>query len=329
MTVVAIVGQGSMARAHARAWSEIGLGDSIRYICTPGTPVPVNDALAARFVTDLDTVLADPDVDVVSICTPTPTHAELALRCLDADRNVLLEKPIALTLADARAIADAAARSTGILMVAHVVRFFDGYRAIRERVESGAVGKPLVVRAERHSTQPDPSSWWHDQSKSGGVVVDFAIHDFDQLNLFLGTPLAASAHRARPDGPIETEVAYEGGGVGRVLSFMGMPQGFPFTSSVEVLGSLGLAEHRFTGAPTGVAPSGNDSFLLVTDAVEHRPVEVGNPYARQAQYFLDCVRDGIDPAFSPTDSAVLALAVALAARESLVSGVPVAVRSEP
>ena len=65
----------------------------------------------------------------------------------------------------------------------------------------------------------------------------------------------------------------------------------------------------------------------MTDAVEHRRVEGANPYARQAQYFLDCVRDGAEPDFCPTDSAVLALAVALAARESLASGVPVAVSS--
>jgi predicted dehydrogenase len=327
MTAIAIIGQGGMARAHARAWNEIGLGDSIRYICAPGIPVPIDDAPAARFVTDLDAVLADPDVDIVSICAPTPTHAELAIRCLESGKNVLLEKPIALTMTDARAIRDAASASPGTLMVAHVGRFFDGYRAVRERVEAGSLGQPLAVRTERLSAAPGPSSWWHDESKSGGVIVDFGIHDFDQLNLFLGTPLVAFAHRERADGPIETVVNYEGGGVGRVLSFMGMPPDFSFTSSVEVLGSLGLAEHRFTGAPTGVVAPGNDSFLLMTDAVEHRPVDGTNPYARQAQYFLDCVRDGVDPSFCPTDSAVLALAVALAARESLASGVPVVVSS--
>ncbi|MEO7122431.1 MAG: Gfo/Idh/MocA family oxidoreductase [Lacisediminihabitans sp.] len=328
MTGIAIVGQGGMARAHAKAWNEIGLGDSIRYICAPGTSVPFDNAPAARFVTDLDAVLADTDIDIVSLCTPTPTHAELTLRCLAAGKNVLLEKPIALTLEDARAIADAAAQSAGILMVAHVVRFFEGYRVIRRQFDSGALGAPLAVRAERLSELPGPSPWWHDESKSGGVVVDFAIHDFDQLNLILGTPLTASAHRTGPSGPIEVEVTYADGGVGRVLSFMGMPKDFPFTSSIEVLGSRGLAEHRFTGAPTGVVAAGNDSFLSITDAAEHRRVDTANPYARQAQYFLDCVRDGVDPAFCPVDAAILALAVALAARESLASCVPVAVRSE-
>ncbi|WP_349897748.1 Gfo/Idh/MocA family protein [Parafrigoribacterium soli] len=324
MTAIAIIGQGGMARAHARAWNDIGLGDRIRYVCAPGAPVPVADAPAATFVTDLATVLADPDVDIVSICTPTPTHADLAIRCLEAGRNVLLEKPIALTVEDALAIREAASRSSGMLMVAHVVRFFDGYRAIREQVEAGALGTVLSARAERLSATPGPSSWWHDESKSGGVVVDFAIHDFDQLNLFLGTPLTASARRVRADGPIEVRVDYEGGGVGQVVSFMGLPPEFPFASSIEVLGSRGLADHRFTGSPTGaVTPAGNDRYRLIVDGLANHRIESGNPYARQAQYFLDCVRDGVEPEFCPTDAAVLALAVALAARESLATGEPV------
>jgi len=323
MTTIAIIGQGGMARAHARAWSEIGLGDSIRYVCAPGTPVPIEGAPSARFVTHLDAVLADPEVDIVSICTPTPTHADLAISCLEAGRNVLLEKPIALTLADARAIEDAASRSSGILMVAHVVRFFDGYRVIRQRVASGVLGEVLIVRAERLSATPGPSSWWHDESKSGGMIVDFAIHDYDQLNLFLGMPLTVSAHRALSDGPVEIVVDYEGGGRGTVLSFMGMPAEFPFSSSIEVLGSFGTADHQFVGAPTGAVPPGNDSYRLVVDGLEVHRVDPGNPYAHQAQYFLDCVRNGTNPELCPVEDAVLALAVALAARESLAIGKPI------
>lgn len=324
MTSIAIVGQGAMGRVHATAWSEIGLGEDIAYVCSRSTPVPLEGAPRARFVTDLDVVLGDPDVGIVSVCTPTPTHAEIAIRCLDAGKSVLLEKPIALTLADAHAIREAAATSPGVLMVAHVVRFFDGYRAIREQADAGALGSVLAVRAARISPAPGPSTWWHDESKSGGVLVDFGIHDFDQLNLFLGRPLAVSARRARSDGPFEVAVDYEGGGSGQALSFMGMPPGFSFASSIEVLGSRGLADYRFGGALGG---TGGDGYRTMTGAAaETRPVAGGNPYAAQARYFLGCVERGADPDFCPTDSAILALAVSLAARESFATGRPVGVR---
>lgn len=316
-----------MARAHAKAWSEIGLSESVSYVCARSTPVPLDGALRARFVTDLDIVLRDPDVDIVSICTPTPSHAELATRCLEAGKNVLLEKPITLTLEEARAIREVAAVSPGVLMVAQVVRFFDGYRAIREQADSGVLGSILTARAQRISPAPKPSSWWHDESKSGGVLLDFSIHDFDQLNLFLGRPLAVSARRARSDGPFEVTVDYEGGGSGQVLSFMGMPAGFSFSSSIELIGSLGLADYRFGGALGEAA--GGESYRIMTGTVaETRPVAETNPYAAQAQYFLDCVERGADPDFCPTESAIAALAVSLAARASFAAGGPVEVRSE-
>lgn len=327
MSSIAIIGQGGMARAHARAWTEIGLGSAIRYVCAPTPGSPLEHAPVARFVTDLDVVLRDPDVDIVSVCTPTPTHADIGIRSLMAGKNVLLEKPIALTIRDAVAIRDVASQSAGMLMVAHVVRFFGGYRALREQV--GAVGTVLSARAQRVSAVPGPSSWWHDESKSGGVLVDFSIHDFDQLNLFLGRPRSASARRLRPDGPMEVSVDYEGGGAGRAVGFMGMPDGFSFASSLELLGSRGLADHHYAGAPGAAAPAANDTIRLVTaDRNENRLVDTGNPYARQAEYFLDCVRNGSDPEFCPTDSAILALAVSLAARESLASGHPVPIAAD-
>lgn len=323
MTAIAILGRGGMARAHARAWRELGRGDDIRYVSTPRPGPPLEDAPAARFEPDFDRVLRDPFIDIVSICTPTPTHANLAIRALRAGKNVLLEKPIALTLEDALTIRDVAAHSSGILMVAHVVRFFDGYGRMRESVASGALGTVLNARATRISATPGASEWWHDEAKSGGVLVDFAIHDFDQLTLFLGRPVTVSSRRARPDAPFETTVDYEGGGSGQVLSFMGMPPGFTFASSLELLGARGIAEYRFGGALDSVVRKGSDTVRLHTDeGARELSVSPENPYMRQAAYFLDCIESGRDPALCPVDAAITALAVALAARESFVSGRP-------
>ena len=327
MTGIAIVGRGVMAHAHARAWSELGLGDRIRYVSTLTRGAPLPDAPCARFEPDLDAVLADPLVTIVSVCTPTSTHAGIALRALRAGKSVLLEKPIALTLADAMAIHEAARRSAGVLMVAHVVRFFDGYRSIREAAQSGRLGEILSARAGRFSSKPRPSTWWHDESKSGGVMVDFSIHDFDQLNLFLGRPLAVTARRARSDGPIEATVDYEGGGVGHVVGFMGMPAGFTLASTLELVGSAGLASHGYSGLlASGAISAAPDIVRIQTvDGVTEWPLAEHNPYRNQASYFLECVRADTTPEFCPVDAAVLALAVALAARESFRTGSAVAV----
>jgi predicted dehydrogenase len=300
--VIAIVGQGRMARAHARAWA--GLGQPIGYVCAPAPQRPLEHAPAARFATDLGVVLADPAVGIVSVCTPTPSHADIAIRSLAAGKNVLLEKPIALSLVDAVRIGKAAQRSPGLLMVAHVVRFFPGYRRLREQADAGVVGRVLSVRARRLSAPGEQRPWMLDESRSGGVLVDFAIHDFDQVNLHLGTAVAVNATRVQASGPIETTVEYRDGGIGQVLTYLSLPPGTPFTSSLELVGTGGLAQYHFSEvSPTVLA--GEDPYLL------------------QAEYFLNCVRSGEPPRLCPPEAAIAALRVALAARASLAAGTPI------
>lgn len=295
VTTIAIIGQGSMGRTHASAWSDLGLGEQIRYVCTPRPGAPLPGAPAARFVTDLDVVLADDEVDIVSVCTPTRSHPEIAIRALRAGKSVLLEKPIALTRAEAAPIARVAADSAGTFMVAQVVRFFAGYRMLRERTQAGEFGRISSVRASRES-MPPAAAWILDDAASGGVLVDFAIHDFDQLNLFLGVPVAVtSTHGARP-GEIVTIVDYAGGGTGRVVTCAELPPGSVFTSSLQVEGASGGAAFTYPAA--------------VDDA----------PYTRQAAYFLHCVENQLPTELCPTEAALLALDVSLAARTSLRTG---------
>jgi predicted dehydrogenase len=298
---IGIIGQGRMGREHARAWSELGV--DIRYVCAPGVERPRQYAASARFVSDLGVVLADPQVDIVSVCTPTPTHPDIAIRALRAGKNVLLEKPIALTVEQALAIAEAAEGSGAALMVAHVVRFFAGYRAMRREADAGRFGRILSVRARRISAPGEQAPWMRDESQSGGILVDFGIHDFDQVNLYLGTPVAVTSVRAAASGPIETTVEYADGGIGQVLSHLSMPAGTPFTTSIELIGTRGLADYHFSDASFSAT-----SLTQIADE---------NPYARQAEYFLHCVDAGTSPTLCPVDAAVWALRVALAARASL------------
>ncbi|MFF1635538.1 Gfo/Idh/MocA family protein [Leifsonia sp. NPDC058248] len=314
---VAIVGTGRMAAAHAAAWSRLGV--PVGVVVSPRTRPALDDAPDARWARSLDDALSDPSVTIVSVCTPTPSHAELAIRSLAAGRNVLLEKPIALTVPDALAVAAAAEQAPGILMVAQVVRFFDGYAALAGRVADGSVGRVRTVRASRLSAAPRWASWLDDEEQSGGMVVDFAIHDFDQANLLLGAPVAVRSIRVLGVGvdgsvagagagagaafgtPVETTVEYAGGGIAQVLSVADLADGFAFRSALEVIGTTG------------------------TDAVV---ADDGDPFVAQARYFLDCIEAGVDPERCPTSAAVDALRVALAARDSLRSGERVVLTTE-
>lgn len=323
MTTIAIIGSGSMARTHASAFAALGHSDGIRYVCSRHPPSTFPEAPRAQLVSDLGAVLSDPSVDIVSVCTPTASHREITVRALNAGKHVLLEKPIALTIADALAISAAATASGCTLMVAHVVRFFEGYRRARADVEAGRIGAVLSARARRLITRPD-ADWWYDEAQSGGVVVDVGIHDFDQMNLFLGTPVAVTSTATGTFGPIETTVEYRSGALGQVLTFAGVPAGAPFSSSLSVIGSGGYLDYDFSAdAPTAAIGGVNAYRLAAASDGTSATLSSLDHYVRQVEYFLDCVRDATDPAFAPTASAVRALEVALAARQSLLSGEPV------
>ena len=114
MASIAIIGQGYMGNAHAAAWASAGQADAIKYICTPRPKEgSVPAAKNAKYITDLDVILKDADVKYVSVCTPTPTHKDITVALLAAGKHVLLEKPITLNVADAKIVADAAAKSSG------------------------------------------------------------------------------------------------------------------------------------------------------------------------------------------------------------------------
>lgn len=291
-----VVGAGRMGQAHASAWASLGV--PVRWAVSPRRPPALDAAPDARWATDLGAALDDPAVTIVSICTPTPSHVDLAVRALAAGRHVLLEKPIALTVADAERVAAAAERAPGILMVAHVVRFFPGYAALIDRVAAGSVGRPRAVRATRLSAavSADDARWLEDEERSGGLVVDFAIHDVDQANALLGAPRAVTAVRAPGDGfgtPVALTIEYADGGVAQILAAADLPAGTPFRTSLEVLGDGGL------------------------DAVAELP---GDPFLEQARAFLHCVDAGLRPRRAPVAAAVEALRVCLAARASLRAG---------
>jgi predicted dehydrogenase len=283
-----------MGRAHAAAWATNDV--PVLYAVSPRRRPDLPEAPDARWATRLEEALDDPAVTIVSVCTPTPSHADLAIQALEAGRHVLLEKPIALTVEDAERVEAAAGRARGTLMVAHVVRFFPGYAALAERVAAGAVGRPRVVRALRISAAPVGYDWLEDESRSGGMLVDFAIHDVDQASAYLGRAVAVTSIPSAGAGfgvPVATTIEYEGGGVAQVLSVSDLPEGQPFRTTFEVVGDTGV------------------------DVAEQ---EAGDAFAAQARYFLDCVTAGAPTTRAPVSSAVEALRVALAARESARTG---------
>jgi predicted dehydrogenase len=252
----------------------------------------------------------------------------VAVRALAAGHHVLVEKPIALSLADADAIGAAAAAAGRVLMIGHVLRYFPEIIELRRRLATGDFGRPLAVTALRLSALPDWNVWMLDPDQSGGTLVDLIIHDFDICNALLGGPRHVYAVAAADGRHVRAIVEHEHGDAA-VEGSHAMPPSFPFTAGLRVLCERGVLDHRFeAGAGDEVADDAAASALAIhsADGQLEGFHQIGDGWGAEIRHFLDCVESGSEPTDGSFAQARAALAVAVAAKASIASGAVEAVQ---
>lgn len=139
---------------------------------------------------DYQTLLADPDIDLVDICLPNDQHEQAVLDALSAGKHTIVEKAIALDLKAAERMVAAAAKAKRLLMVAHVLPFFPEFRFAAECIQSGKYGKLRSAHFRRVISKPDWSQDMADIRKTGGPGIDLHIHDNHFIGLTCGVPKA-------------------------------------------------------------------------------------------------------------------------------------------
>jgi predicted dehydrogenase len=319
MIRVGILGAGGMGNVHARQYRKM-----------PDVELTFFDPLEdrAKAYSERWNVSPAPSAeaildscDVVDICLPTDMHLEFALKGIAAGRAVFLEKPMSRTLDEARQILEAADKAGVPFMPGQVVRFFPEFSAGNRLVKSGKVGKPAAARTRRGGGAPTGAGgWFQDHSRSGGVLLDLGIHDFDWLRWTLGevTHLYSRTVGAKtmqgPDYGLTT-MTFDNGAVGHAEATWMDPGGFRVT--FEVAGSDGLIEFdsRHNAAVRTTTPE--------VKAAETPLSGTDDPYYLELRSFLDAVCGGTPPPVSAYDG-FMAVSIALAAIESAQTGQVVA-----
>lgn len=134
-----------------------------------------------RVFQTLEEVLADPEVDICTVAIPNDSHKDTVVRCLKAGKNVICEKPVALSSADLNEMI-AAAEESGKLFTTHQNRRWDvDYLAIKQIVEDGTLGAPLRIESRIHGSRGIPSDWRGELCHGGGMILDWGVHLIDQF----------------------------------------------------------------------------------------------------------------------------------------------------
>jgi predicted dehydrogenase len=188
---IALLGTGWIMDFHARAAVE---HPDTEPVAVANWRAPSLAKLADRYgirrtTTDWRALATDPEVDAAVIGTPNALHAEQAIAFLEAGKHVLVEKPMARTVAEADAMVAAARGSGAWLMVAHCFRFHPDVRALRARVEGGELGEIVKTRSYGVHARWGPSGWFTDpELAGGGALLDMGVHAIDTTRYLLGDP---------------------------------------------------------------------------------------------------------------------------------------------
>ncbi|WP_297858040.1 Gfo/Idh/MocA family protein [Elioraea sp.] len=179
---VALIGYGAWGRYHARA---LAATPSARLTVIAARGEAASTAGAdwpqARVLGDWREAVADPAIEAVFVAVPNHLHAEVALAALGAGKHVLLEKPMALTLAACDALVAAARASGRVLTIGHELRLSTQFGRIAALIDEGAIGRPEAVQISlfRFPYRSGAGGWRYDRARVGSWLLEEAVHHAD------------------------------------------------------------------------------------------------------------------------------------------------------
>lgn len=321
MIKVGMIGAGTMGRVHRAAYERI---DDVQLTTICDIRPEKARKLAGseiQVVTDYQEILQDSKIDVVDVCLPTYLHKEVVLAAATAGKHVFCEKPVALTVEDAQEMMEACEQAGVKFGVGHVVRFFPDYYRVKDLLASGRIGDPKVVRTTRGGAFPiwSEDNWYADHTKSGGVIIDLIIHDFDFLLWLFGAVRRVFAKTIVGQEYLDhalVTLRFENGIIAHIEGSWAQPQGAPFSTAYEIAGTKGLYEYSKEQATPLLLRTVRGEELATS--VPESPLTL-EPYTAQLQAFFQAViNDQAVPVSG--QEAIRALEVALAARQSAQTG---------
>ena len=271
----AVIGCGKVGHFHARAFQACPESELVACL---GRDMKKTEEFAAiygiRAFTDLETMVRETGVQAVSICTPHPNHADIAVRCCELGLHIAIEKPLAASLEDCDAIIEAAKKNNVVGTTICQRRFYKPAQRVKKAIEDGKLGKPILGTVNMlgwrdmnyYHSDPWRGTW---KGEGGGVLINQAPHQIDLLLWYMGEVEELYGMWDTLNHPeLEVEdtaacvIRFKNGAIGNIV--VSNSQNPALFGNVRVHGS--------NGASVGVQTDGGAMFIAGVSGIAEPPV---------------------------------------------------------
>jgi len=213
---IAIIGYGGFGKFLHQYWRQL---DNVRVVAVADQNADKMHGLdAVKTFTKWQDILHEKDVDLVAIVTEPASHEMIATACMEAGKHILIEKPLAITLSDAQKIIRVRDTTKTVAAIDFIMRFNPLLQEIQSLTQLGIFGKLRRVDVENYAQdqQLSPEHWFWDPDRSGGILIEHAVHFIDLVHYVYPTQVIAvngMKHNRNPhqEDQIMANVLYEGG----------------------------------------------------------------------------------------------------------------------
>lgn len=268
-----------------------------------------------RQYTNVDDMLANEQLDLVSVVVPTYLHCPITVKCLNAGINVFCEKPMSIKVEDCQLMIDTAKKNGKQLMIGQCLRFWGEYVKAKEILDSGELGEVVGGYFWRGGASPawNDDNWYFKGECGGGALRDQHVHDVDMIQNLFGMPKAVStvakSHLTKGGhDSVSTNYIYEGSYAINAQDDWSLDgHDFDMTFRINCTGGSMYMDHNgFTVAKKGEAP--------------YKPEFDGdNAYYKEILYLADCIINGKINTVNPPEASLNTIRIVNAEEQSAIA----------
>ena len=329
MLNIGIIGSGFIGCTHAAAANN---SDKVNLVAIADVNEEAGKKAAddhkCKWYADAEEMLKAEDIDIVDICLPTFLHEKFVLLAAKYNKNILCEKPVALSSESFDRMRKAEEDAGVKFMVAQVIRFWPEYVNIKKHYDAGEFGDIKMVYAARLAQHPTWTTWHRDPEKSGGGLFDLLLHDVDFARFIFGEAKSVYAIGWQSEtgcwNHVISNITFKNGVKACIEGAFDMTENYPFTMIFRIVGDGKSVDYNLSAGLNleDVASAKRQEVIFETGkAPEFEQVNQDeDAYQTEIDYFADCVENGKECDLVPLDQSADVVRIMLAIKESLETG---------